>query len=215
MGEAVEVDGISAYLAGAAGPGVVVLHEWWGLVPHIKEVCERFAALGFTALAPDLYHGPTAANSEPGEAAKLMTRIDRDRDRATAEAATTITWLRRRGCTKVGTVGFCTGAALSLAASAACPVDATVAYYGIWPRSGERSITNPILVHVAEHEEHNWPALPANFPKWFEGMGNVEIHVYPGTQHGFFNDTRPEAYDKRAAELSWERTLTFLGQHLA
>jgi carboxymethylenebutenolidase len=144
-----------------------------------------------------------------------MTRIDRDRDRATAEAASAVTWLRRRGCTKVGTVGFCTGAALSLAASAACPVDATVAYYGIWPRSGERSITNPILVHVAEHEEHNWPALPANFPKWFEGMGNVEIHVYQGTQHGFFNDTRPEAYDERAAELSWHRTLTFLGEHLA
>jgi carboxymethylenebutenolidase len=215
MGEAVDVDGISGYLARAAGPGVVVLHEWWGLVPHIKDVCERFAALGFTALAPDLYHGPTAANSEPGDAEKLMTRIDRDRDRATAEAATAVTWLRRRGCTKVGTVGFCTGAALSLAASAACPVDATVAYYGIWPRSGERSITNPILVHVAEHEEHNWPALPANFPKWFEGMGNVEIHVYPGTQHGFFNDTRPEAYDERAAELSWHRTLTFLGEHLA
>jgi len=215
MSDAVEFDGISGYVAGGDGPGLVVLHEWWGLVAHIKDVCERFAALGFTALAPDLYHGPTAANSDPDDAEKLMTRIDRDRDRATAEVATTVTWLRRHGCAKVATVGFCTGAALSLAASAVCPVDATVAYYGIWPRSGERAITNPILVHVAEHEEHNWPALPANFPKWFEGMSNAEIHIYPGTQHAFFNDTRPESYDEAAAQLSWDRTVTFLRDHLA
>lgn len=107
------------------------------------------------------------------------------------------------------------GGALSLAVSATCAVDATVAYYGIWPHSGERSITNPVLVHVAEHEEHNWPALPAHFPRWFEGMPNVEIHIYPGTQHAFFNDTRPEAYDAAAAALSWDRTVAFLRDHLS
>jgi carboxymethylenebutenolidase len=213
VGNTVEVDGISAYLADGEGPCIVVLHEWWGLVPHIKDVCDRFAALGFRALAPDLYHGGTAPNTEPDGAQKLMMRLDRHR--AIAEVAAAVAELRRRGCAKVGTVGFCMGGALSLAASAVCAVDATVAYYGVWPQTGERTINTPILVHVAEHEEHNWPALPAHFPKWFEGMSNVQIHIYPGTQHAFFNDTRPEAYDEAAANLSWDRTVTFLRESLA
>ena len=213
MGEAVEFDGISGYLAVGEGPGIVVLHEWWGLVPHIKDVCDRFAQLGFTALAPDLYHGATAANTEPDDAEKLLMELDRER--AIGEVAATVRELRGRGCAKVGVIGFCMGGALSLTASAVCPIDATVAYYGIWPRTGERTITNPILVHVAEHEEHNWPALPEHFPKWFDGMNNVEIHIYPGTQHGFFNDTRPSAYDEASATLSWDRTIGFFREHLA
>lgn len=213
MGEAVEFDGISGYLVAGDGPGIVVLHEWWGLVPHIEDVCDRFGRLGFTALAPDLYHGATAAETEPDDAEKLLMELDRER--AIAEVAATVGELRRRGCVKVGTIGFCMGGALSLAASAACSVDATVAYYGIWPHSGERSITNPILVHVAEHEEHNWPALPRHFPRWFEGMSNAQIHIYPGTRHAFFNDTYTESYDDAAARLSWERTVAFFREHLA
>jgi len=176
-------------------------------------VCDRFGGLGFTALAPDLYHGATATDTEPDDAEKLLMKLDREH--AIAEVAVTVTELRRRGCANVGTIGFCMGGALSLAASATCPIDATVAYYGIWPRSGERTITNPILVHVAEHEEHNWPALPEHFPKWFDGMSNAEIHIYPGTQHAFFNDTRPGAYDDTAAKLSWDRTVAFFREHLA
>jgi carboxymethylenebutenolidase len=216
VGETVEFDGISGYLVAGkerSESGIVVLREWWGLVPHIKGVCDRLARLGFTALAPDLYHGATAAETEPDAAEQLLMTLDRER--AFAQVGATVAELRRRGCAKVGTIGFCMGAALSLAASAACPIDATVAYYGIWPHSGERSITNPILVHVAEHEEHNWPALPGHFPKWFAAMSNAEIHIYPGTQHGFFNDTRPEAYDEAAAKLSWERTVTFFRTQLA
>jgi carboxymethylenebutenolidase len=213
VGEAVKFDGISGYLAVGGVPGIVVLHEWWGLVPHIEDVCDRFAQLGFTALAPDLYHGATASDTEPDDAEKLLMALDRER--AIAEVAATVSELRRRGCAKVGTIGFCMGGALSLAASAACPIDATVAYYGIWPHSGERTITNPILVHVAEHEEHNWPALPEHFPKWFDGMNNAQIHIYLDTQHAFFNDTRASSYDNAAATLSWDRTVTFFREHLA
>jgi carboxymethylenebutenolidase len=207
----VEFDGIEAYLADGHGPCIVVLHEWWGLVPHIEDVCDRFAALGFMALAPDLYHGATTDNNDDAE--KLQRRFDRER--AIAEVAAIVAELRRRGCAKVGTIGFCQGGALALAASGVCPIDATVAYYGIWPFSGERSITNPILVHVAEHEEHNWPALPEHFPRWFEGMSNAQIDIYPGTQHAFFNDTRPDYYDEAAATLSWERTVAFFREYLA
>ena len=212
MGDMVDVEAFSAYLAAGDERGIVVLHEWWGLVPHVRDLCDRFAALGYTAIAPDLYKGATAENSEPDEAEKLLMQMDRAK--AVADVATTVNELRRRGCQKVGVIGFCVGAALALTASATCSVDATVAYYGIWPRTGEREITHPILIHVAEHEEHNWPALPAHFPTWFEGMDNVEIHIYPGTQHAFFNDTRPEAYDPAAATLSWERTVSFLAAHL-
>ena len=214
MGEAVTFAGTSAYLADGGGPGLVVIHEWWGLVPHIKDVAERFAAVGFTALAPDLYEGATA-DEEPDEAEKLMMRLHPDR--AIAGAAATVDELRRRGCTKVGIIGFCLGGAIALATSAAavgCDLAATVAYYGIWPRMGENTIPNPVLVHVAEHEEHNPPALPANFPKWFEGMTNVELHIYWGTQHAFFNDTYADSYDPDAARLSWARTVAFLGEHL-
>jgi carboxymethylenebutenolidase len=181
-------------------------------VPHIEDVCDRFAALGFTALAPDLYHG-ARADTEPDEAEQLLLRLDRER--AVGEVATTVGELRRRGCGQVGTIGFCMGAAVALAAAAACPVEATVAYYGVWPHSGERTITSPILVHVAEHEEHNWPALPAHFPKWFAGMDNAQVHIYWGTQHAFFNDTRPDSYDATAAELSWDRTVAFFREHLS
>jgi carboxymethylenebutenolidase len=213
VGRVVRFDGLSGYLADGGGPGLVVLHEWWGLVPHIEDVCERLAALGYTTLAPDLYHGERVPDTEPDAAEQLLARLDRER--AVAEVALTVAELRRRGCATVGVLGFCMGAAVALTASAACPVDATVAYYGIWPHTGERTITSPILCHVAEHEEHNWPALPAHFPRWFAGMANAEIHVYEGTQHAFFNDNRPDLYDETAARLSWDRTLAFLRAHLA
>ena len=213
MGEVVEFEGLSGYLAGGDGPGLVVLHEWWGLVPHITDICDRFAALGFTALAPDLYHGATAGHREPDDAEKLMMSLHPDR--GIAEVALTVAELRRRGFTKVGVLGFCLGGALAIAASAACSVDATVAYYGIWPDRGERTITNPILIHVAEHEEHNPPAGPEQFPQRFAGMSNADVHVYWGTQHAFFNDTYPESYDDAAAKLSWRRTIDFLRTHLS
>jgi carboxymethylenebutenolidase len=215
MGEEIDAEGVSGYLAAGGGPGVVVLHEWDGLVPHIRDVTDRIAALGFTALAPDLYDGASAPWGDAAEAHRLQRQILRDPEAAAARVALAVGELRKRGHLKVATLGFCTGGALSLLTSAISPVDATVAYYGIWPRTGERSITNPVLVHVAEHEEHNPPASPEQFPTWFDGMSNVEIHIYPGTQHAFFNDTYADSYDEVAAALSWDRTVSFLRQHLA
>ena len=213
MGERVEIAGPAAVGEVGGGPGLVVLHEWWGLVPHIEDVCDRFGVLGYTAVAPDLFHGERVPDREPDLAEQLILRLDRER--AAAEVAAVVAALRDRGCARVGVVGFCTGGAAALAASAVCRVDATVSYYGIWPMSGERTITSPILVHTAEHEEHNWLAMPDVFPRWFAGMGNVEIHHHPGTQHAFFDDSRPDGgHDPAAAALSWERTTAFLRQHL-
>lgn len=214
MAEYLDLGGVSGYLAGGGPSAVVVLHEWDGLVPHIREITNRVATLGFTAFAPDLYDGASARWGDGAEARRLQGRILRDPEGAAARIALAIKELRARGFPKVATLGFCTGGALSLLTSALYSVDATVAYYGIFARRGERNITNPVLIHVAGHEEHNPAASPEQFPTWFEGMPNVELHIYPGTQHAFFNDTYPDNYDGVAATLSWDRTISFLRMHL-
>src|SRR5437870_10361221 len=139
MGEMVEFrsngKATSGYLAlpKQKGPGVIVIQEWWGLVPHIKDVADRFTAAGFVALAPDLYHGQAASNQEPDVAGKLMMSLkisEADKDLAGA-----IDFLSKHDSAmskKVGTVGFCMGGALSLFAAANNPdkVGACVVFYG-------------------------------------------------------------------------------------
>jgi carboxymethylenebutenolidase len=191
---------------------VVVLHEWHGLVPHIRDIADRLAAAGFTAVALDLYEGETAAPGDDAKAARLQRTIMRDPDAAASRIAGAIGELRQRGHAKVATMGFCTGASLSLLTSAVCPIDATVAYYGIFEHRADRKMTNPVLVHLAEHEEY-YPSSD-RFAAWFEGMSNVTIYVYPGTRHAFFNDTVPTHYDRVSAALSWERTVSFLHHNL-
>jgi carboxymethylenebutenolidase len=182
------------------------------MVPHICGVADRVAAAGFTAIALDLYDGESAANGDDAEAARLQQRIMRDSDAAAARIAGAVRELRQRGHAKVAAMGFCTGASLSLLTSAMYTIDATVAYYGIFERRADRKMTNPVLVHLAEHEEY-YPSAD-RFRAWFEGMSNVTIHVYPGTRHAFFNDTVPSHYDAASATLSWDRTTSFLRQHL-
>ena len=212
MGEDVRFESIGGYLAGGGPGAVVVLHEWHGVVPHIRDVTDRVAAAGFTAVALDLYDGESAATGDDAEAARLQRHITRDPDATAARIAGAAGELRQRGHSKVATMGFCTGAALSLLTSAMYPIDATVGYYGIFEQRADRKITSPVLVHLADHEEY-YPSAD-RFRAWFEGVSNVTIHVYPGTRHAFFNDTVPTHYDADAASLSWERTIPFLRQHL-
>jgi carboxymethylenebutenolidase len=202
---------VGGYLTGDGPGAVVVLHEWDGLVPHIRDVADRLAVAGFTALAADLYDGESASLGDAAEAERLQRQILRDPDAAATRIAGAVDELRERGHAKVATLGFCTGSSLSLLTSALHPIDATVAYYGIFEHRLERSFTNPVLVHLAEREEYYPPA--EKFRSWFDGMSNVEIHVYPGTLHAFFNDTCPN-YDAEAASRSWERTISFLQRHL-
>jgi carboxymethylenebutenolidase len=116
-------------MAGDGKPCVVVLHEWWGLVPHIKDVCDRCAGAGFTAFAPDMYDGAVAPETEPEQAEWLAARLDRDR--AIGDLAGLIAELRRQGYGRLGLVGFCMGSALAIATTARRAVEATVGYYGI------------------------------------------------------------------------------------
>jgi carboxymethylenebutenolidase len=209
---------LSAPEGGGRGPGVVVLQEWWGLVPHIKDVCDRFAREGFVALAPDLYHGDVARS--PDEAGKLMMALNIERTEKDLRGA--IDYLLGHEAVegaRVGTVGFCMGGVLSLYAAAVNEqVGACVVFYGIHPRVRPplESLRAPVLGLYAERDESVPPASVRELEARLMSLGkSAEMHIYPGTDHAFFNDTRPEVYDAAAAEDSWRRTLAFLREHLA
>lgn len=204
-------DGYLAVPESGSGPGVVVLQEWWGLVDHIKDVCDRFAKAGFVALAPDLYHGDMTKS--PDEAGKLMMALniaETEKDMAGA-----ITYLLSRDeCTSktVGTVGFCMGGQLSLyAASKNHDVSACVVYYGIHPEVHPDldNLKAPVLGFFAENDSMVTPEDARKLEKELKDRGkSVEIHIYPGVDHAFFNDTNP-GYNAEHAKETWERMLKF------
>jgi carboxymethylenebutenolidase len=208
------------YLAQPEGdgrfPGLVVIQEWWGLVPHIKDVAERFAGEGFVALAPDLYHGQAA--SEPDEARKLSMELDRNR--AVAEIVAAISYLQsleRVAPKMIGVVGFCMGGSLTVATAAASQeVGAAVVFYGMPPELEiVRTIQAPLLGLYGE-KDHGIPVdRVRSLEQELESQGvKHEIHIYPGAGHAFFNDARPHIYQPEAAQDAWGRTLRWFQQHL-
>ena len=194
--------------------GVIVIQEWWGLNDRVKDVTDRFARAGFTALAPDLYHG--TVTKSPDEAGKLLMALNiaqAERDLRGAVA-------HLRGLTgkPVGTVGFCMGGALSLfaACSNGKDIGACVLYYGGHPKveyDFDR-LTAPVQGHWAEHDDFANPNAAKIEAALKERGKKYEFHRYPGTKHAFFNDQRPEVYDEKAARQSWERTVAFFNANL-
>lgn len=199
---------------GALRPGVIVLQEWWGLVPHIKDIARRFAAQGYVALAPDLYHGKSTVEAE--EASHLMQGLDWGR--ALEEIAGAIRYLRDvEGVDRVGVTGFCMGGALTVLAATLPGVDAWVAYYGFPPAGAAplEKITAPGLIFFGEREEYFSVSDAQRFAEDQQRKGrDCEVIVYPGAGHAFFNDTRPEAFQREAANDAWRRTLEHFGRHL-
>jgi carboxymethylenebutenolidase len=200
--------GYLATPASGNGPGVLVIQEWWGLVGHIKNVCDRFAAEGFSALAPDLYHGKTA--SEPDEAGKLFMALNIAQ--AEKDLAGAAKYLAGHSSTaKLGAVGFCMGGQLALFAGCIEPsIGAVVNFYGIHPnvKPNYSRLSAPVLGLFAENDSFVTPAVAREMEAAIKKAGKqVEIHIYPGVDHAFFNDERPDAYNKAAAEDSWRRTL--------
>ncbi len=199
---------------GKERPGIIVLQEWWGLVPHIKDVAGRFAAQGYIALAPDLYHGKSTV--EAAEAEHLMKGLDWGR--AGQEIAGAVKYLREvEGATRVGVTGFCMGGALTIIAATQPGVDAYVAFYGFPPAGAADlgKISAPGLILFGEQEE--FFSIP-NARAFAEGQRKrgreAEVLVYPGAGHAFFNNERPEAYRSDAANDAWRRTLDHFGRHL-
>ena len=210
----------SGYLAvpqQGKAPAVIVIQEWWGLVPHIKELCDRFAAEDYVALAPDLYHGKTTKS--PDEAGKLMMAMRIDE--AEKDLRGTVRFLLDHEAVngpKVGTVGFCMGGALSLYAATKNPqVGACVVFYGGHPnvKPDLANLHAPLLGLYAERDGFVTPESARQLERQLKELGkSVEIHIYAGVDHGFFNDQRPEVYNGAAAQDAWQRLLKFFSAHL-
>lgn len=227
MGEIIEFpsngttgQGYLATPESGSGPGVVVIQEWWGLVPHIEDLCDRFAAEGFVALAPDFYHGKVA--TEPDEAGKLMMAVQMPKAAKDFSGAIDVL-LERSSSPSVGVVGFCMGGGLGLVLGTQRPdvVRAVIAFYGLipWPDAQPdwSALDAAVLGHFAEHDDFASAAYVAELEAALTAGGNddVTMHTYPGTQHAFFNDTRPEVYDAEASALAWQRSLDVLRAKLA
>jgi carboxymethylenebutenolidase len=227
MGEIVEFpsNGSSArgYLAApneGAGPGLIVIQEWWGLVPHIEDVCDRFAAEGFTALAPDLYHGETT--TEPDEAGKLMMALNIQQ--AAKDMSGAVDHLMANDAVRghgVGVVGFCMGGGLALVLACQRPdaIRACAPFYGVIPWEDAQpdwtKLDASVQGHFAQDDGFFTPDAARALEQQLKDLGKtVEFFIYPNTDHAFFNDTRPEVYDEEAAHTAWNRTLSFLRGHL-
>lgn len=197
------------------GPGVLVLHSWWGLSSFIRQWCDRLADEGYVVMAPDLYAGATAAT--PDEAEKLLA--DMDVNRAADLALNSVGALLKLPVTTgetIGVVGFSMGAswALWLAARASQQISATVAYYGTQQIALDDA-TSAFLGHFAERDELVSEDELVELEAHLRLLGkDVDFHRYAGTGHWFVEEDRPAAFDPAAAEISWRRTLSFLNKHL-
>jgi len=211
----------SGFLARPQGddpfPAVVVIQEWWGLNDNIKDIAQRFAREGFVAFAPDLYHGEVT--SEPDEAQKLMMQTDMPR--ASQEVVEATEYLSQQPYVSgrgIGASGFCMGGGLALTLATDTPlIKAAAPFYGVNPHPIEKlqDLQGPVLAIYAEHDDFASKAIREALQSAMEQFGKrLEIQVYPGTEHAFFNDTRREVYRQAAANDAWDRVLALFRSEL-
>tara|TARA_R110000868_G_scaffold24621_2_gene96937 strand:- start:330 stop:1226 length:897 start_codon:yes stop_codon:yes gene_type:complete len=198
-------------------PLVLVVHENRGLNPYVKDVARRLAKAGFIAFAPDALFpvGGYPGNDDDGRA--LQKDLDRNKMEQDFIAAASYLKGHAQGNGKLGVVGFCFGGYVSNFLAAAAPelIDAAVPFYGT-PANSElvKQVKAPILLQFAENDKRvndSWPDYEAVLKA---NKVDYQANVYPGTQHGFHNDSTSR-YDPQAAELAWSRTLAFFNKHLA
>lgn len=200
-----------------AGPGLIVIQEWWGLVEHIKQLVDRFVAEGFVALAPDLYHG--RQTKSPDEAGKLLLALNIAE--AAADMRGAADYLLARPSVhpkKVGAIGFCMGGQLALFAAQEHPdrISAAIDFYGVHPRVhiDPTKLRVPVLAHFGRADQSVKEADARALAARAHAAGaTFETHFYDAG-HAFFNDSRPQVFDQPSADLAWQRTLDFLRAHL-
>ena len=202
----------AGYLAippGGKGPGVLLLHAWWGLTPFFKEACERFAREGFVTLAPDLYHGATAATIAEAE----QVQATHDGDAAYEEIRAAVAYLHAHSAVEgdaIGVVGFSMGGYWALQLED--HIGAVVTFYG----GGDPDNTASAAVqgHWAENDAYEPREDVLRLEQAMRASGrDVVFYTYPGTGHWFFEEDRPE-YAADAARLAWQRTIEFLRGHI-
>ena len=222
--EAAEVeyhDGVKGYLAQPAGdgkhPGVILIHEWWGLNDDIRRKADAFAAAGYTALAVDMYEG--AVTTKPDEARKLATGVRKNMERAFANLRAAVAWLKSSpnvDAARLASVGWCFGGGWSYqVAKNDLGVATSVIYYGRFNPGDDLSrMRATILGHFAENDRGILVDDVQSFAAKLATLnGEHTVFIYPNTQHGFANPDNP-IYDAEAAMLAERRTLEFLDQHL-
>ncbi len=221
IGHAVNEGSVSGYLAapeGKKGPGLLVIQEWWGLVPHIKDVADRFARAGFVAFAPNMYHGDPATS--PDEAKRLMMALNVEAaGKALRAGAEFLLAQDAVSPKKVGALGFCMGGKLALFVGCEHPdvISAVVDFYGIHPKISLdlSKLRAPALAHFGTHDTSVKEADARELVTAMDAAGKkVEAHFYDAG-HAFFNNDRPAAFHKLSADLAWERTIAFLNAALA
>jgi carboxymethylenebutenolidase len=213
-------DGYVAVPESGRGPGVIVIQEWWGLVDHVKDVAERFAAEGFVALAPDFFHG--ASTDEPDEAMRLLMGMAMDR--AAQDIGGAARYLDSRPDVTshgVGAVGFCMGGSLALWSGALSKdVKVVVGFYPAlpWEKMGPawgNYHNKSAMIHASAEDGTSKAAGVQQAVRGIEAAGgSVEVYDYPGSSHAFFNDQRPEVHDKEHSRAAWRRTTELLKSRL-
>ncbi len=210
--------------AGSAAPGVVVLHAWWGLTEPFRQVCDRLAAAGFVALAPDLYRGKTTAVVEEAEA--LGAALDRNAERWRGDNMGALRFLRHNGVSSpadgrgaFGFVAFSLGGsyALDMSIQLTEEIAAVVTFYATYPGLDYRGAQAAYLCHFAEDDAYIPTEEAAELGRALQAAGRpVTAYTYPGSKHGFIDANRAEARDAAAAAvaLAWERTIAFLNTEL-
>lgn len=218
------VDGteISGYLAKPKGadddlPGIVVIHEWWGLNDNIRMMTRRLAGEGYVALAVDLYNGQSA--DSPDHARQYVQQVSQNPDAAIDNLGQAIEYLEEeQEAEEIGTIGWCFGGGWSLQTALNMPdeVDATVIYYGqlVQDKSELQKLDTPILGIFGAEDQ----GIPKEEVEQFRNTLNemdkeAEIHIYEGADHAFANPSG-NSYSKKAAEEAWQETITFLDEHL-
>jgi carboxymethylenebutenolidase len=197
-------------------PGVVLIHEWWGVNDQIQAIAGKWAAEGFLALVPDLYHGKVVPISDVAAAEAAMKQLDFPR--ALQEITGAIAYLKghARGNGKVALTGYCMGGALSFATAAAVPgLAAVVPFYGLPPSADWSRVDAPIQAHFATQDD--WATVDgakAIQDALAKHKRQMELHVYDA-KHAFCNDQRPDVYNASACAQAWQRTVEFVRAHSA
>ena len=196
------------------GPGILVLHAWWGLNDFFRDLCDRLATAGFVVVAPDLWGGTVATTV--AEAEGLLQQRDGKAISQAVEDA--IAYLRAHPATRgkgLGALGFSMGAAWALDVAGSHPeLRAIVLFYGV-SEGNFAAMQAGFLGHFAEND----PLESEEGVRWLEGElrgagCEVQFHRYADVSHWFFEEDRPDAYNASAATLAWERTLAFLRERL-
>ncbi|HWA72665.1 MAG TPA: dienelactone hydrolase family protein [Polyangiaceae bacterium] len=196
-------------------PTVLVVHENRGLNPHIEDVTRRLALEQFMAFAPDALFPLGGYPGDEDKARELFAKLDQDKTREDFVAAAKFLKQQPEGNGRLGVVGFCYGGGVAHYLATRLPdLDAAVPFYGMAPEPQKaQAVKAPLLVHLAEQDERINTAWPAYEAALKAARVKFEVFKYPGTQHGFHNDTTPR-YDEKAAKLAWQRTLALFNRTL-